>query len=203
MSTLNFKTNIQLKSIIGKDLINDDNIAILELVKNSFDADAKKVVVQYLNLKNNDDKLIETYSDQTSRLIIKDNGLGMDLNDIQNKWLNIAYSEKKLNNRQHNRMMAGAKGVGRFSCDRLGEYLNLYAKKANSDKYILLKIDWKKFEVEDENKEIQSINLEFEYLNKDELINKNIPLFEKGVLLEIIKLRSNWVYENKMIIINL
>jgi len=197
MSTLNFKTNIQLKSIIGKDLINDDNIAILELVKNSFDADAKKVVVQYLNLKNNDDKLIETYSDQTSRLIIKDNGLGMDLNDIQNKWLNIAYSEKKLNNRQHNRMMAGAKGVGRFSCDRLGEYLNLYAKKANSDKYILLKIDWKKFEVEDENKEIQSINLEFEYLNKDELINKNIPLFEKGVLLEIIKLRSNWVYENK------
>ena len=38
---LHFKTNVQLKSIIGKDLINDDNIAILELVKNSFDADAK------------------------------------------------------------------------------------------------------------------------------------------------------------------
>jgi hypothetical protein len=42
METLNFKTNIQLKSIIGKDLINDDNIAILELVKNSFEAGAKK-----------------------------------------------------------------------------------------------------------------------------------------------------------------
>ena len=53
MSTLNFKTNIQLKSIIGKDLINDDNIAILELVKNSFDADAKNVEVKYLNLKDN------------------------------------------------------------------------------------------------------------------------------------------------------
>ena len=39
---LHFKTNIQLKGIIGKDLINDDNIAILELVKNSFDADAKQ-----------------------------------------------------------------------------------------------------------------------------------------------------------------
>jgi len=197
MSTLNFKTNIQLKSIIGKDLINDDNIAILELVKNSFDADAKKVFVQYLNLKNNDDKTIETFSDQTSRLIIKDNGLGMDLNDIKNKWLNIAYSEKKLNNRQHNRMMAGAKGVGRFSCDRLGEYLNLYARVANSDIYILLKIDWKKFEVEDENKEIQSINLEYEYLSDNDLLNKNIPPFKNGLLLEIIKLRSNWVYEIK------
>ena len=79
---LHFKTNIQLKSIIGKDLINDDNIAILELVKNSFDADAKKVEVQYLNLKENDDKITSSFSNKTSRLIIKDDGLGMDLVDI-------------------------------------------------------------------------------------------------------------------------
>ena len=60
---LHFKTNVQLKSIIGKDLINDDNIAILELVKNSFDADAKNVTVTYLNLKDNDDKTNKTFSD--------------------------------------------------------------------------------------------------------------------------------------------
>ena len=196
MDSLNFKTNIQLKSIIGKDLINDDNIAILELVKNSFDADAKRVDVMYLNLKNNDDKTIDSSSEKTSRLIIKDDGLGMDLEDIENKWLNIAYSEKKSNNRQHNRMMAGAKGVGRFSCDRLGEYLNLYTKKSKSDKYILLKIDWKKFEIEDDKKEIQSIDLEYEILTSQELNNRKISTFEHGVLLEIIKLRSNWVHED-------
>lgn len=194
---LHFKTNIQLKSIIGKDLINDDNIAILELVKNSFDADAKKVEVQYYNLKNNDDKITESFSELTSRLIIKDNGLGMDLEDIQNKWLNIAYSEKKSNNRQHNRMMAGAKGVGRFSCDRLGEYLNLYTKKQDSNDYLLLKIDWKKFEIDDNTKEIQSIDLDYEILTKTELIYRNVEPFNQGVLLEIIKLRSNWVYEIK------
>ncbi len=194
---LHFKTNIQLKSIIGKDLINDDNIAILELVKNSFDADAKKVEVQYLNLKHNDDKTIEIFSNKTSRLIIKDNGQGMNLVDIQNKWLNIAYSEKKSNNRQNNRMMAGAKGVGRFSCDRLGEYLNLYAKKKNSNEYFLLKIDWKKFEVDDDKQEIQSINLEYENLSAKDLKDRNIPVFNQGVLLEIIKLRSNWIYEIK------
>lgn len=197
MEILNFKTNIQLKSIIGKDLINDDNIAILELVKNSFDADAKKVDVKYLNLKYNDDKTIDTFSEKTSRLIISDDGLGMDLDDIQNKWLNIAYSEKKSNNRQHNRMMAGAKGVGRFSCDRLGEYLNLYSKKANSENYILLKIDWKKFEIEDEKKEIQSVALEYEIISKQELLKRNLPVFNQGVLLEVIKLRSNWIYEIK------
>lgn len=194
---LHFKTNIQLKSIIGKDLINDDNIAILELVKNSFDADAKKVEVQYSNLKDNDDKIVNSYSNSTSRLIIKDNGLGMNLEDIQNKWLNIAYSEKKSNNRQHNRMMAGAKGVGRFSCDRLGEYLNLYTKKIDSEDYLLLKIDWKKFEIDDNNKEIQSIELDFEILTKIELKKRNITPFSQGVFLEIIKLRSNWVYQTK------
>ena len=197
METLNFKTNIQLKSIIGKDLINDDNIAILELVKNSFDAGAKKVEVIYANLKENDDKTVNTFSDKTSRLFIKDDGLGMDLDDIKNKWLNIAYSDKKKNTRQNNRMMAGAKGVGRFSCDRLGEYLNLYAKTKDIDQYILLKLDWKQFEIEDNKKEIQSINLEYEYVSSETLKSRNIPIFEQGVVLEIIKLRSKWIYEEK------
>jgi signal transduction histidine kinase len=192
---LHFKTNIQLKSIIGKDLINDDNIAILELVKNAFDADAKRVDISFLNLKENDDKSINPYSENTSRLIIKDDGLGMNLDDIKNKWLNIAYSEKKQNTRQHNRMMAGAKGVGRFSCDRLGEFLNLYAKKNDENSYILLKIDWKMFEVEDENKEIQSVILDYKELTAEDLAKRKIEPFKQGVILEIIKLRSNWVYE--------
>ena len=195
MGKLHFKTNVQIKSIIGKDLINDDNIAILELVKNSFDADAKRVDISFSNLKNNNDKddnKEESYTDQTSRLIIRDDGIGMDLIDIEDKWLNIAYSEKKNNSRQHNRMMAGAKGVGRFSCDRLGQFLNLYARKKGKD-CILLKIDWSKFEIDDQKKEVQSIDLEYETLNNSALEQKGIPKFEHGVILEIIQLRSNWV----------
>ena len=148
MKQLHFKTNVQIKSIIGKDLINDDNIAILELVKNSFDADAKRVDISFCNLKHNDDSHIEQYSDKTSRLIIQDDGIGMNSIDLQEKWLNIAYSEKKTNSRQFNRMMAGAKGVGRFSCDRLGKYLNLYSKKSG-DEYVVLKIDWEKLDYDD------------------------------------------------------
>ena len=191
---LHFKTNVQLKSIIGKDLINDDNIAILELVKNSFDADAKQVNVKYFNLKKNDDKNVEHFSSITSRLIIQDDGIGMDINDIRDKWLNIAYSEKKVNKTQHKRRMAGAKGVGRFSCDRLGEYLNLYAKKSADSNYYKLSIDWKKFEIEDEEKEIQSIPLKYEILTPNEFQSLGFSNFEHGVLLEIIKLRSNWAY---------
>lgn len=192
---LHFKTNVQLKSIIGKDLINDDNIAILELVKNSFDADAKQVKVQYLNLKKNDDKNVMHFSSITSRLIIQDDGIGMDIGDIRDKWLNIAYSEKKINKTQHKRRMAGAKGVGRFSCDRLGEYLNLYAKTNNDSNYYKLSIDWKKFEIDDEDKEIQSIPLKYETLTPNEFQLLGFSNFKQGVLLEIIKLRSNWAYQ--------
>lgn len=191
---LHFKTNVQLKSIIGKDLINDDNIAILELVKNSFDADAKQVKVKYFNLKKSDDKEVEHFSSNTSRLVIQDDGIGMDINDIRDKWLNIAYSEKKTNKTQHRRRMAGAKGVGRFSCDRLGEYLNLYAKTNKDSNYYKLSIDWKKFEIEDEDKEIQSIPLKYEILTSNEFQSLGFSNFEHGVLLEIIKLRSNWAY---------
>ena len=195
MNTLHFKTNVQLKNIIGKDLINNDNIAILELIKNSFDADAKRVDISFVNLKENDDADNQYYSDRTSRIIIRDNGVGMDLTDISDKWLNIAYSEKKNRARQYNRMMAGAKGVGRFSCDRLGMYLNLYAKKQGS-KCVLLTIDWKRFEIDDESKEIQSIDLEYSELSNEELLEKGLVNFEHGVILEIIKLRSNWVYNH-------
>jgi HSP90 family molecular chaperone len=160
MEQLHFKTNVQIKSIIGKDLINDDNIAILELVKNSFDADAKRVDISFCNLKQNDDSYVEGYSEKTSRLIIQDDGVGMSLADIRDKWLNIAYSEKKANNRQYNRMMAGAKGVGRFSCDRLGKYLNLYSKKSGEE-YVVLRIDWEKFEIDNQATEIQSIALDY------------------------------------------
>lgn len=190
-----FKTNVQLKSIIGKDLINDDNIAILELVKNAFDAGGNIVTVGFLNITDNDDEDAKTFSSNTSRIIIADDGIGMNLSDVENKWLNIAYSDKKINSKQNNRRMAGAKGVGRFSCDRLGRYLNLYSRtlsKDNSPSYIKLTIDWSKFEVQDENKEIQSIPLEYEYLNDEKLIEHGFTPFEHGVILEIIKLRSVW-----------
>lgn len=192
MKQLHFKTNVQIKSIIGKDLINDDNIAILELVKNSFDADAKRVDISFCNLKHNDDNHVEQYSDKTSRLIIQDDGVGMGLADIRDKWLNIAYSEKKANNRQYNRMMAGAKGVGRFSCDRLGKYLNLYSKKSGEE-YVVLRIDWEKFEIDNQATEIQSIALDYEIISSSELLQRGFTPFEHGVILEIIKLRSNWV----------
>ena len=110
---VSFSTHAHIKNIIGKELINDDNVAVMELVKNSYDAGATKVIIKFKNLVEDKNK--------QSELILIDDGMGMSENDILTKWLNIAYSSKKENFTQNNRYQAGNKGVGRFSCDRLGK----------------------------------------------------------------------------------
>lgn len=123
MSNVTFKISSALKNIIGKELITDDFIAVYELVKNAFDANAREVEIVFEGLKS-----------ENPRIIIKDNGDGMNDDDLKNKWLFVAYSAKKLEQDyrdkiKSNRIYAGAKGIGRFSCDRLGAKLKLTTKK--------------------------------------------------------------------------
>src|SRR5690606_15873431 len=118
--TLKFDVKTGMKNIIGRDLITDDFIAIYELVKNSYDAYANYVTISF----------------SKDEIIIADNGKGMSKVDLEKKWFAVAYSAKKegsedndfqrdthLNNLKSRRFFAGAKGVGRFSCDRLGSEL--------------------------------------------------------------------------------
>jgi HSP90 family molecular chaperone len=94
MAKVSFRTNILLKSIIGKDLITDDNIAVLELIKNSFDAGSNEAKLIFRDvstaLSTKDYK-----NNNKSKIILRDTGSGMSEYDLINKWLNIAYSEKK------------------------------------------------------------------------------------------------------------
>lgn len=200
MSKVHFRTNALLKSIIGKDLITDDNIAVLELVKNSFDAGSKKVDITFKNiLKNDDSDKIKFPTDASSKLIIKDEGIGMAEFDITEKWLNIAYSEKKEKKEEFGRVLAGNKGVGRFSCDRLGRFLTIYSKK-KGEPYNKLFIDWKVFEKEGQiDFNIQDVEFEIENLNeKDFISSTGYSKFESGTILEIACLREYW-HSNKIV----
>src|SRR5438876_7177347 len=107
-----FKTNVLLKNIVGKDLINDDNIAVLELVKNSYDAGANKVELHFRNMtptrsgKPRATKHVEGEAEDEGepQILIVDNGSGMTRKDIIEKWLNIAYSEKKYEQKKGKRI---------------------------------------------------------------------------------------------------
>lgn len=193
MAKVNFRTNVLLKSIIGKDLITDDNIAVLELVKNSFDAGSNKVEIEFKNLIINIDSLLEESLKDTPQLIISDLGKGMSEYDLVNKWLNIAYSEKKEKREEYGRILAGNKGVGRFSCDRLGRYLTIYTRQKGGD-YIKLFIDWEWFEVSNKiDLNIQDIDLEtIQIPDSDFEKISGFKSFEEGTVLEISSLRENW-----------
>lgn len=86
MDELKFKVSSGLKNILGRDLITSDNIAILELVKNSYDAHATKVDITF----------------KADSITIADNGKGMSLSDIQQKWLFVGYSAKKMTQKMYN-----------------------------------------------------------------------------------------------------
>lgn len=136
MDELKFKVSAELKNILGRDLITSDNIAILELVKNSYDAHATKVEITF-----DDDKII-----------IADNGKGMTLDELKDKWLFVGYSAKRDGTEDNSyrskfkRVYAGAKGIGRISCDRLARYVTLTTKSEESDTVETLMVDWQSFE---------------------------------------------------------
>jgi hypothetical protein len=75
--------------------------------------------------------------------------------------------------------MAGAKGVGRFSCDRLGKELNIYTKRAGDTSVQHLYINWEEFEREDLNLKIEDIDVPLNTIPIDDfLTRKNLPKFD-------------------------
>lgn len=186
--TLHFKTNTLLKNLVGKDLINDDNIAIVELVKNAYDAGSESVLVRFDSFPN------KGKTTAISRIVIADQGCGMNIDDIEDKWLNIAYSEKKFIPQENGSYLAGNKGVGRFSCDRLGAKLDLLTRVQDGD-LLHMNMEWAAFEVEGKKDlKIQDIGLDITDIGTNEAAKlagiKNFPA--KGTALVISNLRSEW-----------
>jgi signal transduction histidine kinase len=184
----NFRVSSALKTIIGRELITDDFVAVFELVKNAFDAHAQHVEIRFEGLRTNSPKLI-----------IKDDGKGMTAHDIDTRWLFVAYSAKRDGTEDDptgrpkdyrdkivtERTFAGTKGIGRFSCDRLGQYLNLYTRAAPAGAFEHLKVDWHDFEV-DSKKEFVDVTV-------IRSVAKSIHYeLESGTVLEISGLRERW-----------
>lgn len=180
MEQLQFKISSALKDLVGKDLIINDNVAIFELVKNAYDAYATKVEIEFL-----DDKII-----------ISDNGKGMTFDDLYHKWLFVGFSAKKDgtedekddDNKQKSyrdnikRHYAGAKGIGRFSCDRLGKELVLKTKSAKSNVLETINVNWTDFEA-NQYVEFGKINVGYESSPTDNTLFPDNKQF--GTILEI------------------
>lgn len=136
MGKKSFKFDARTILTLGRDSIKDHTTAILELVKNSYDADARVVEVDLLVTSEND-----------GFIRIADNGEGMSEEVVENNWLRVGYSGKRQTTTTggFRRRKTGEKGIGRLSADRLGCMLELRTK-ADGKQAVGLEVDWRRFD---------------------------------------------------------
>jgi signal transduction histidine kinase len=183
---LTFDVSTGLKRVLGSELITDDQVAIFELVKNSFDAGADKVQIFF----------------GPSNVIVADNGRGMSYKDINDKWLFVAYSSKReakqgndfrniVADRAH---YAGSKGIGRFSSDRLGSQVILQTRPKGEDTVHRLDVNWSLFDKNDRD-HFDDIPVDYQATKSFDLPKELQAFGDKlraGTVIEVRSLRHKW-----------
>ncbi|HWY10592.1 MAG TPA: ATP-binding protein, partial [Bacteroidia bacterium] len=175
---------IDAKTLIhlGRDSIKDHTTALIELVKNSYDADAHVVDV-------------DIFSNEGSGMIrIADNGFGMKRSELINNWLRIGFSSKRASKLSSlGRRKTGEKGIGRISTDRLGGQLELITK-TESDGIVGLKLNWDEFDVE--GKDVFDIDIELTSPSKITIPKKDGKDSSSGTEIIIKNIRQPWSSKN-------
>lgn len=191
MVKIPFKVSARTARLIGRENIASSKGAIIELVKNGYDADSPLSLI-YFHQKRD-------------CLYIIDSGDGMNQEVIENHWMTIG-TDNKANNifTKTGRVRAGAKGIGRFALDKLGDCCVMTTKPKNGELASIWYVDWRDFE--GDSKTIDSITADFstqenldlkQYLLdeiSDETVQKviNQYSFNHGTVLKISNLRDNW-----------
>lgn len=167
------KFSTQIIRRLGEELNPSVDQSILELVKNSFDADAKVCKV-----------ILTDITKPGGTIEIHDDGDGMDAEGIKNGWLILGQSSKSINNRSRTlkRIAAGSKGLGRLAALRMGQFCDLESTPFDKlDKQYALSIDWEKF---DRAEIVEDVDLPIRIIDGD---NKEFP---QGTCISIKKLKN-------------
>lgn len=131
MARIPFNVSAKTARLIGRENVSNLEGALIELIKNTYDADAKKCVVYY--------------ESSTDRLFIIDNGIGMNKDVIINNWMTIGNSTKKESVfTKSGRVNTGEKGIGRFALDRISEKCTMLT--VSKDERFEWLVNWENFD---------------------------------------------------------
>ncbi len=172
-NNLSFSITARTAILLGRENISSPILAVLELVKNAYDADAKKVTVRFRKA-----------STKKGTITIIDNGHGMEFVELEEKWMLIGTDNKQIDPvSPEGRIKVGEKGIGRFALDRLASdvVVKTTPKYALEEPTYELSIDWKKFE--NTNKKLQNIKHPLKVLPRSK---------SSGTRLELSDLRDQW-----------
>lgn len=169
MEKLKYNISARTTILIGRESVSKADGALIELIKNTYDADADFCYI-----------LFDAPND---KLYILDNGIGMTKNIIESAWMLIGTDNKKYNFlSEKKRVKSGEKGIGRFALDRLGSKCTMYTKNA-AEPLIYWFNNWNKFE--ESGKTIDEIEADFDYLD-----NKLIDFIPNLIKTELIRLHD-------------
>lgn len=153
---LHIRPYARLITMLGDQLITNETVALTEIIKNSYDADASWVKVTFKDFGQN----FQVIPGKSS-IIIEDDGCGMTDDTLKKHWLNPATPEKLQRKKSHpitpkRRIIQGEKGIGRFAVFKLGNMINIttrYAQEKESgvfgipeDKESVLRYDLTKYD---------------------------------------------------------
>lgn len=164
MAKMKYKISSRATILIGREGVSRADGAVIELIKNTYDADADFCYIAF-DIAND-------------AIYILDNGVGMSKAIVESVWMLIGTDNKKINYiSDARRVKSGEKGIGRFALDRLGSKCTMYTK-SKAEKLIYWFNNWNNFE--EEGKTLDEIEADFEYLDGPfesiipEYIRKNI-----------------------------
>jgi signal transduction histidine kinase len=160
----------RLISLIGEELISDEAVAVVELVKNAYDADATKVEVKF----EGDDPA------KPESLVVTDDGIGMTLETVLSGWFEPGTATKRKDiTSPGGRLYQGAKGVGRFAAARLAQALFLETKCKGAKDGVTVLLEWGTF---DEDSYLDEIKIDYEV--------RPLPEIRHGTTLTLMGLRK-------------
>lgn len=187
--------------LIGSQLISDKFTAIIELVKNCYDANATEVKIDFINSE----------SSENGKIILQDNGHGMNSDQIENSWMKIGTNTKRLTDRSpkpFERVFLGEKGIGRFAIEKISDKVNLISKEINVDDINILEIDWNIYSelskkndeegIENKKKFFTSIPNQLYLIKYDhiEYIRIKEKISSHGTILEFNDLKEVWTQKD-------
>lgn len=216
--TISPRPYARLITMIGDQLIRNEKIALIELIKNSYDADATWVQIRLNGFEDDNGNFKFTAK---SSIEIEDNGIGMTFDVIKDAWLNPASPHKYFKKRQgedrtpKGRIMQGEKGIGRYAVFKLGDTVEIYTRSADRNtEEVYVKTDLSIYDEElTINKEsktnepifIDDIKYIYERNSEPKLIKEREVTFQgrkierepHGTLIKISNLKGTWS-ENKV-----
>lgn len=139
-STLPLRPYARLLTMLGDQLIRNERVALVELIKNAYDADASWVKVTFENFDS------DFRARASSKIVIEDDGVGMNEHTVRNDWANPATPVKLLAKREdrhtnNNRVIQGEKGIGRFALLKLGRKIEMRTRAAKATGELAVTLD--------------------------------------------------------------